>query len=1023
MMGEGGSVRGRLRAALLAASTALAGACGAQGAGPASPPDDGWSALGNRVFEHLTQHDGLPHAIATSVTEGRDGALWAGTQDGVLRWDGSQFQVYNGSTGMHGLPSSYVRVVACDARGRIWVGTDGGGLVRYDEASDRFVSAAAGTFTSISPDRQGGVWAASTTGLVHVHPDGSVDKAWPRGGENPAALPDRAINAVLEDRRGTVWVGSQSGLVARFTDGRPGWHVHLPGLPRSDAGVDALYEDERGSLWIGTARHGIFVRDGRDGSVRQVHPESPAGDAIDTASGTAFADDGHGHVWIGTQTTGLLIADARTLLARPVAHSRLQRSDLPEKWIWGLFRDRSGHVWVASTAGLSRSLQEQDAVVTLLSADDAAWVDPYVFSIDVLPDGKVLMGQKSGVEEIDPAAGTMSAVRASRGASNVVAVAHAADSRSYLGARDGLFVKDVGSNTLRRVPLPRLGADQGVHALLVEGDVLWIGSAYAGLWRADAAHPAESMVQVLSPAQLQDAAIDVMLGDGRGGLWIGLDDGTLHWSPGRPLERVAATSRQADRVATNTLLLDRRQRLWIGANDGITVIDGAGTGRAAAVRRIDRSSGLASENIDTFLEDGQGRVWASTDEGIAVISEADFSLRVLHEKDGVPIDTYWVNSGAKGRHGELIFGGLGGLTVVRPDRLEKKTNPVSVVLSSVKVGATTLRPGQLGLPAHLDVPPEAHSFAVDFSAVDFAGANRVRYAYRLDGFDADWQDTDMAHRTAAYTNLAPAHYVLRVKAVDREGVWTAPLAIAVDVRPDWYQTWWFQVIKGAAALLAVVAIVALRGRYQRRRARELQRLVDLRTAELAAAQVRLEELAYSDALTALPNRRMFSDVVQRLAASCGRQGTSFALLLLDLDHFKQVNDTWGHDAGDALLVEVARRLRGLLRQSEFVARLGGDEFAILLSDESDRTGLEAFCQRLQECFRAPVMFKDVALQAPPSVGVALFPVDGTTQDELYKAADLALYEAKRAGRRTWRFASPPGASTFRAIAPAAARQP
>jgi len=1026
VVGKGGLIRRSVRGAVLAVLTLVVGTCSAQVAASAPRPDDGWTSMANTVFEHSTTHDGLPHAIATSITEGRDGALWIGTQDGVTRWDGSQFRTYNDATGLRGLPSTYVRAVSRDARGRVWVGTDGGGLARYDDASDRFIRYSDRTIVGIAPDATGGVWAASTKGLIHVHANDVVEMAWPHGGMGADALLDANISSVLQDRHGTVWVGSSSGLVARYMDGGAGVHVDLPGLAKVAAGVDALFEDERGALWIGTRLHGVFVRDPRDGSIRQVHAESPDDHSVGKAAVTSFADDGHGHVWIGTQTSGLLVADARTLQAHPIAHGKALRSDLPTKWIWGLFRDHSGQMWVASTSGVSRSAPQQDAIVTLLASDDSGWVDPYVFAIDVLPGGDVLLGQKVGMEVINPATRRMAALHVRGAGVNLVAIAHASATRSYVGASDGLFEMDTASKRLRRVPLPQLGAEQRVTALLLQGDGLWIGSAHSGLWRTASARPGAAVQQVVSANQLRDPSINVIIDDRYGGIWIGTSDGVDHYVPGRPVEHVAlwtGTTATPANSTVNTLLLDRRNRLWIGTSDGLAVVVGSGTTGAPLFKRMDRSSGLASTNIDALLQDDRGRIWASTDEGIAVIDENDFSLRVLHEKDGLAIATYWVNSAAMGTHGELLFGGLGGLTIVRPDRLEKAANSVAVVVSGVRIDSTTLAPGQIGDPAHVVVPPAARSFAVDFSAVDFSGMQQTRYAYHLDGFDSGWQDTDMAHRTATYTNLPPDHYTLRIKAVDRRGLWTDPLTIAIDVKPAWYQTWWFQAIKALLALLAVAAIVALRGPYQRRRARELQRLVDQRTAELANAQVRLEELAYSDALTALPNRRMFGDQLQRLIASCGRQGTSFALLLIDLDHFKQINDTKGHDAGDALLVEVARRLREMLRQSEFVARLGGDEFAILLSDESDRTGIDVFCQRMLDCFRASVMFKDIALQASPSVGVALFPADGTTQDELYKSADLALYEAKRAGRRTWRFAASQGASAFGATAPEAARQP
>ncbi len=173
--------------------------------------------------------------------------------------------------------------------------------------------------------------------------------------------------------------------------------------------------------------------------------------------------------------------------------------------------------------------------------------------------------------------------------------------------------------------------------------------------------------------------------------------------------------------------------------------------------------------------------------------------------------------------------------------------------------------------------------------------------------------------------------------------------------------------------------------------------------DLADAQVELESIAYFDALTSVANRRMFTQDIRKLIAFSHRRGTRFALLLIDLDHFKQVNDTAGHDAGDILLVEMATRLRSIIRGSDSLARVGGDEFAILMSDLTDGADVEQFCERVNTVFHAAIEFRGAALQTTSSVGVAIFPDHGADEVAIYKAADVALYEAKRGGRNTWRF--------------------
>ncbi|MBC7520907.1 MAG: GGDEF domain-containing protein [Sandarakinorhabdus sp.] len=199
---------------------------------------------------------------------------------------------------------------------------------------------------------------------------------------------------------------------------------------------------------------------------------------------------------------------------------------------------------------------------------------------------------------------------------------------------------------------------------------------------------------------------------------------------------------------------------------------------------------------------------------------------------------------------------------------------------------------------------------------------------------------------------------------------------------------WFTAATGIFATLAYVAASARANR--------------LSAVALGASRDELERIAYSDALTTLANRRRFTEDMRRLMDYSRRHGTRFALVLIDLDRFKNINDQLGHDVGDAMLVEAARRLRDLTSGSDCVARLGGDEFAVLIADAADSNRVASFCQKIIENVSAGVNVNGETVGATSSVGVAIYPADGRGADELYKAADLALYDAKNAGRNTWR---------------------
>ncbi len=173
------------------------------------------------------------------------------------------------------------------------------------------------------------------------------------------------------------------------------------------------------------------------------------------------------------------------------------------------------------------------------------------------------------------------------------------------------------------------------------------------------------------------------------------------------------------------------------------------------------------------------------------------------------------------------------------------------------------------------------------------------------------------------------------------------------------------------------------------------------TERIVASQ-RIEKLAHTDVLTGLPNRTLLAERVERALALATREGEPFALLLLDVDHFKHINDTLGQAFGDRVLVEIGERLAAGVRQIDTVARLGGDEF-VLLAQRTDAAGAEATARRVMEALQHHFTLDGLNFTVTASVGIALHPSDGASLDELLRHADAAMREVKASGRAAWRF--------------------
>ncbi|WP_191965731.1 ABC transporter substrate-binding protein [Oryzomonas sagensis] len=175
--------------------------------------------------------------------------------------------------------------------------------------------------------------------------------------------------------------------------------------------------------------------------------------------------------------------------------------------------------------------------------------------------------------------------------------------------------------------------------------------------------------------------------------------------------------------------------------------------------------------------------------------------------------------------------------------------------------------------------------------------------------------------------------------------------------------------------------------------------------ERKTLQEKLDHMAHHDELTGLPNRALFFDRIGRALAHAKRSQTGFALLFVDLDGFKTINDTYGHDSGDALLRETARRLAGCVRDSDTVARMGGDEFAVMLLDVADLGHITQVAEKMLTLLSLPFMFKGLECHVGASIGISIFPQDGDAVDTLMNTADMAMYRVKQGAKNNYAFAS------------------
>ena len=844
-------------AATATATTAAAGATQASGL------PERWAPLADTVFRHLNQEQGLPNLGATALAQDASGFIWVGTQGGLARWDGYRFRNYlPDANDVHSLPDTYIYSLHLGSRGRLWVGTNEGGLARYDAQTDSFIRIPLNdkgvqkvAVLAMCDDGDDGLWIGTHTGLVHLTISSGKVRHIQSRENDPRSLPGAEVRSIKRDGKGRLWVATRNGLARQ--NGASAWlRFKLPHASTEPANIGTMALGSDGRLWVGTRNQGLFVLDLNTDAIAPV----PLFGSSSSPLSHFMYEVKPGIMWVSSLGDGVLEVDMQTWRSRPIRHDPARRSSLADNSVLNMIRDRSGLIWLATPLGVDRFDPQQTALLNVF-AGSSGISNNDVYSVSARPDGEIWLGLgKDGLNRIDATASRILPEPHGRvvGTGIVYGFSEQYRGKVYFVSNRGLFSMEVASQKIEAVQFAPMAASAEYETIYLDRTILWVGGA-DGLWRIDLKQTSPRAQRVESAPGLASSAISTFTLAADGWFWIGTQNQGMYryHRDSHQLQHIVADRANPQALLpgkVGSVLIDSRGWLWVATQGGgISLAQQTQGAQPPQFTRIGKSQGLTNNLVNCLQEDAQGNIWLSTDDGLAVINPKTLQVRMLHTADGLGILGFWVHSGGESAHNELLFGGSGGMVVVRPAFLKEWTYQAPVVVTQLQIGGKLVPgSGQLsGQPdGKLRISPEANSLAVEFSALDYSAPERNQYAYWLEGYDAAWINTDASRRLASYTNLPPGEYTLHLRGSNRNGLLNDyPDNIRIEVLPFWWQTWWLRALLVLAGLGLMWGLIQVRTRYLRQRQLELEQQVQQRVGQLQEKQTELLA-AYNDVQTA-----------------------------------------------------------------------------------------------------------------------------------------------------------------------------
>jgi diguanylate cyclase (GGDEF)-like protein len=1006
-------------------------------------------------FKHLMTGDGDSVGEVLSFYQDKFGFMWIGGKLGLARYNGKEFTFFrNQPNNPDSISGNTINDIIEDSKGQLWVATTSG-LNRFDYETEKFEhffhnpsninTISSNDIYRLRIDNNKNFWLTTREGLNRFDEATHRIIRYPREGDNAELFTAYTMD-IASNGNGIFYIAtgyglkrwdSQSGKITHYQSNRK-----LPNTLPVDL-IRSILVDTQQRVWVGSEKGLVqFMPD--TGDFIFYPTDMDAQGSTISAAIWDILEDRKGNIWVATDGQGLAYIDEQSKKLITSVHHNLSTDSINSNQVRRVYENRVGDIWSGTFPGGVNIFEPYRAGfrVHKNTGDDHKSISASnVRSFYLDSQGRLLIGTDGGgINYFDASSQSYNVMRNQPGKLNsissddIITMGEDAQHNIWVGTWNTgvtVFNDKTGAYKHYDADSNNPHALSNTHTwkiLKTRDNTVWVATIGSGLNKyvpeLDGFKHYLKSSKASSP--IADDLVWALCEDSQSNLWVGTENGLSRYNKSTDsFTNYYADASKAGSISNNkiiSLYVDSKARLWVGTHQGGLNLYDDKTDSFSAVTLED---GLLSNVVNAIVEDNEGNIWMSSDKGLTRYNPERRDLRNFTKDDGIQTGEFNVGAVIKAPSGELLFGGTHGLTRFLPKKIQTNTVVPPVVITEVSVmnklsviGAkdSALKKASY-LTKEISLKHTQNIFSIGFAALNFRNSAKNQYAYQLEGFNEDWTFVGNESKTS-YTNLNPGTYVFKVKAANNDGIWNQNATeMVIRVLPSWWNTPW------AYAMYCLV-IVSLAWAYVdniHRTNRRLETSVRMRTQDLEEANKKLEELTLSDALTKLGNRRLLektivSDTyaVDRAYENWRKSGSKIPLTnndliftMIDIDHFKDINDVYGHAAGDKILIQVALTLQELARKTDYIIRWGGEEF-VIVSKYTDRAEASVLANRFLEAVAATTFSvgDNMTLSLTCSLGYACYPLNKEhlqhySWEAMINVADYGLYTAKKSGRNCW----------------------